>query len=266
MLLDRRRLLMGWAVGVLGLGAAACESPTAPATGTRTGATEWLIAAAPATGMTLDTLTIAKLDTTRFKCVAGNDCPGVDTITVKLPGNDSLRLIELDSTSKQKVIVGTDTFVFQIGIWDRVPPNPGDFIGIIWKNGKFAGFWGHCSMEPADNWEYITRDPVTGKVEVHWFNRRRTDGKQYHYIYDPKTGKLKILYTPPGSTVETPIYDGPPIQHPRNIPPPIPAAGHGPWTGENQYDSTLPASTGSTRQLDNTAVELASAEGVAAAA
>jgi hypothetical protein len=242
MLHQLRRLLLTAAALGLTMAAAACDSPTAPFEAPRPASR--LVAIEAGTTATLDTATVAPQvhDSTSicsFTCTVWDTDPGVDTITIRQPGGDSIRFRELGPQGQSKIGVGTDSFTLQVGIWDKGTPH-GDFLGVLRKNGQIVGYWGHCSLEGGINAQWVETDPATGKKYVHWKNWATSGvdaGKTYHYIYDPQTNTQKIYYQGPGDTSGRLIYQGPPIQTAGKIPPPVPAAGTW-YTGESQYTSS----------------------------
>jgi hypothetical protein len=133
------------------------------------------------------------------------------------------------------VTVGGNNFGVQIGLIN------GSFIGVIWKNGVFAGYWGYCLFPNAQNYWYKTTD--AGKTYIHWENHEldsagHDTGQQYHYIYDPQTNTLKVYHRDRNGNTKL-IYQGPPIQGHGKLPPPDPA-GANPYTNENQWTTGVP--------------------------
>ncbi|HET6229489.1 MAG TPA: hypothetical protein VFE05_05365 [Longimicrobiaceae bacterium] len=280
MTFDRRRLMLGWSVVALALGAAACDSPTDPLTAPRPASR--LVATGTMATATLDSAAVARDSTPvcSFTCTVWDSTPGVDTVVIRTPGGDSIRLREFGPQGQSKIVVGGDTFTLQVGVWDKGTTH-GDFLGVLRKNGQVVGYWGHCSLVGGINAQWVETDPATGKKYVHWKNWATGGvdaGKTYHYIYDPQTNTLKIYYQGPGDTSGRLIYQGPPIGHATKIPSPVPAAGTW-YTDESQYTSSgaAPGATApghaatttpttKTTSAGSTSVELASAEGMAAAA
>jgi hypothetical protein len=228
--LIRRRLLLGWAVMLVGAGVAACDSPiVAPRSvggGAPLVATADTQAAAPVADSVSDLYA---------NCDINNSCPTTGTVTVTEPGgNATIGTFGPGYTST--VTVGGNNYGFQLGLIN------GSFIGIIWKNGAFAGYWGYCLFPNAMNNWYKTTDP-TGKVYIHWENHeldsnRKDTGQMYHYIYDPQTGTLKVYHRDRNGNTKL-IYQGPPIQGHGKLPPPDPA-GANPYTNENQWTNGVP--------------------------
>jgi len=226
---SRRRFLLGWAVMLVSAGVAACDSSiVAPYS---TGGSRALVA------VPVTEVAVADSDTTDLyaNCDINNNCPTTGTVTVAEPGgNTTIGTFGPGYTST--VTVGGNTYGFQLGLIN------GSFIGIIWKNGVFAGYWGYCLFPNAMNNWYKTTDPVTGKVYIHWENHeldsnRNDTGQMYHYIYDPQTNTLKVYHRKNGTTKL--IYQGPPIQGHGKLPPPDPA-GANPYTNENQWTTGVP--------------------------
>jgi hypothetical protein len=250
MLHQLRRLLLTAAALGLTMAAAACDSPTAPhrplprpeMTGTSASA---LIAATPTT-VVADTPKPVDMYSDSFICNVSSQCPGTGKDTITETGGTKTPLRTLGTPARKTITVGGVTYTFDVSIWDKVNITGGDFVGVIKKNGTFAGYWGHCYFGDGVNAWYTTVEG--GKTLVHWVNSHgdTTNTETYHYVYDPSTGKLKIYHRLNGAAGETLIYDGPPIQHARNLNPPDPAPGKPAWTGESQFDSTVPATTGGT--------------------
>jgi hypothetical protein len=222
---------------------AACETPTlappgaAPGDGPAAliGVANHSMALAPDSAVA----SAADTDTIWFPIDSVNTGdPWPDTIKVGLPAGDTISVRTLGDSGKVKVVVGADTFVYQIGVWENGSASNGDFIGIIWKNGQFAGFWGHCSIKWND-W-YFSRDPATGRIYLHWKNTSATTAWTYHYILDPQTNVMKIYHRRPDGSVVL-VYRGAPIQKQGNLPPPDPPAGQGPWTSEAQVAAWIAA-------------------------
>jgi|GEM_PF-2186232 len=240
LLRDGRRLMFGWAAA-LAVAVSACDAPTlspvaAPAESIR------LIAPATPTATTADTATRADLFP---KCtVSSSRCEGTDTIKIAQPGGDTVRVRTFDENSKNTMIFGGDTVVMQLGILDVNNATGGDFIYVIWRDGQFAGYFGHCAFVDGNNKEYITTDS-TGKKLVHMENSHQdtTNNEVHHYVYDPATNKLKVYHRKNGETTERLIYDGPPIKNIANVPPKDPPAGQGPYTSEAQLSSTTGTGT-----------------------
>lgn len=228
----RRRWLFGWAVMLVSAGVAACDSAVTAPTSTGRG----LVATEPATAVA-----VADSDTTSLwtpSCDLTNHCTPTDSVRVTEPGGN-VTIGTFDSTTTATVTVGGNTYKFQLGLTGV----GGSFIGILWKNGAFVGYWGYCLFPNAMNSQYKTTDPATGKVYIHWENHEldsanHDTGQMYHYIYDPQTNTLKVYHRKNGTT--TLIYQGPPIQSHNKLPPPDPAPGAGPYTGENQYTNPAP--------------------------
>jgi hypothetical protein len=243
LLKDGRRLLFGW-TAALAVAVSACDSPTlervtAPAESTRL----IVLETTTTTATTADTATRADLFP---KCtVSSSRCEGTDTIKIAQPGGDTVRVRTFDENSKNTMIFGGDTVVMQLGILDVNNATGGDFIYIIWRDGQFAGYFGHCAFVDGNNKEYITTDS-TGKKLVHMENSHQdtTNNEVHHYVYDPETNKLKVYHRKNGETTERLIYDGPPIKNIANVPPKDPPAGQGPYTSEAQFSST--SGTGTT--------------------
>ncbi len=243
LLKDGRRLLFGWAAA-LAVAVSACDSPTvaptaAPAESRRLIGHE----TTTTTTATADTATRAELFP---KCtVSSSRCEGTDTIKIAQPGGDTIKVRTFDANSKNTMIFGGDTVVMQLGILDVNNATGGDFIYIIWRDGVFSGYFGHCAFVDGNNKEYITTDS-TGKKLVHMENSHQdtTNNEVHHYVYDPATNKLKVYHRKNGETTERLIYDGPPIKNISNVPPKDPPAGQGPYTSESQLSST--SGTGST--------------------
>lgn len=228
----RQRFLLGWAVMLVSAGVAACDSsPVAPRSagaGAPMVATADTQAAAPADTSTTVTDLYAN-------CDINNSCPTTGTVTVAEPGgNTTIGTFGPGYTST--VTVGGNNYGFQLGLIN------GSFIGIIWKNGAFVGYWGYCLFPNAMNNWYKTTD-ATGKVTIHWENHeldsnRRDTGQMYHYIYDPATNTLKVYHRDRNGNTKL-IYQGAPIQSHGKLPPPDPA-GANPYTNENQWTTGVP--------------------------
>jgi hypothetical protein len=238
----RGRLLLGWAVVALGLGAAACDTPTMVRAPARPGAPGALVAIA------VDTPAHVNMYSDSFNRCVTTGCDGVGTTTITEPGGSTAPMRTLGDPAKKTITIGSDTYVFEVAIWDIVNSSHGDFMGIIRKNGTFVGYWGMCALDGGHNDWYTTTDPATGKKLIHWRNYggiRADTGKVYHYIYDPATNLIKVYYKGPNETTGRLIYQGPPIKHVSNMPPPDPGPGHAPYTSESDYDTTLATGTGS---------------------
>jgi len=229
----RRSRLLAWAVMVVSAGVAACDSAVTAPTTTGRGLVS--------TETTQQAAAVADSDTTSLwtpSCDLTNHCTPTDSVTVAEPGGN-VKIGVFDSTTTAKVTVGGNTYKFQLGLTGV----GGSFIGILWKNGTFVGYWGYCLFPNAMNKTYKTTDPATGKVYIHWENHEldsanHDTGQMYHYIYDPQTNTLKVYHQKNGTT--TLIYQGPPIQSKNKLPPPDPAPGAGPYTGEGQYTNPAP--------------------------
>ncbi|MDB4950360.1 MAG: hypothetical protein JWM27_3009 [Gemmatimonadetes bacterium] len=242
--LRTRRWMLTGVVTALALAASACESPTlvsrpAPAAGIE----RLIVEAAPGT---LSPATQAR--DTLFKRCGGvtTGCEGDDTVVIHEPGGGLTPVRVFTDSGSQVVVSGTDTVTAQLGIWDNGDTTNGDFIGVLWRHGQFAGYWGHCSFVDGLNLQYTTTDPA-GNVYIHWENTHANpnDPEMYHYIYDPVHNTLKIYHRhSDGSTVL--IYFGPPIQNADKLFPyvPDPPAGHGPWTNESQWPGQHPTGGG----------------------
>jgi hypothetical protein len=239
----RRGIRMGWLAAVALL-LAACDSPTlAPSAAVPAGGPARLAAVASTAAADTAVAPAADSDTIWFP-IGPVSTTGTwpDSFRLGLPGGDTITVRTLAGDSGEaKVVVGADTFVFQVGVWSNGSSSNGDFIGIIWKNGQFAGFWGHCSLHSND-W-YFTRDPATGKIYAHWKNTLDPSTPwTYHYIYDPQRNVLKIYHRKPDGSVVL-VYLGPPVKKTTNLPPPDPPAGHGPWTSEAQIAAASTSAT-----------------------
>jgi hypothetical protein len=230
---SRRRLLLGWAVMLVSAGVAACDSPVAPRS-VRDGAA--LVALAD----TQAGAPAAAADSTSWfyeGCgTIYNTCPTTGTVTVAEPGGNAT-IGTFGPQWTQPVTVGTDNYGFQLGVIG------GSFIGVIWKNGTFVGYWGYCLFPAAWNDWYKTTD-AAGKVLIHWVNHEldskgNKTGQRYHYIYDPATNTLKVYHRDKNGTTKL-VYQGPPIKSHSKLPPPDPAAGAGPYTNENQWTTGVP--------------------------
>jgi hypothetical protein len=225
----RRKLLPGCATVLASAILAACgDSPVAPrhADPSRT-----LI-------VTMDTAAaVAVADTSNLwtpDCNLDNFCTPTGSVTVPEPGGN-FTIGTFNSTWSATLTVGGNTYKYQMGLTGV----GGSFIGILWKNGTFAGYWGYCLFENAKNRQYKTTDPATGKVSIHWENHEldtagNLTGEMYHYIYDPQTNTLKVYHRQRNGTTSL-IYQGAPIKNHGKLPPPDPAPGAGPYTNENQY-------------------------------
>jgi len=228
----RQRLLLGWAVVLVSAGVAACDSPIVAPRSVGGGAP--LVA-------TADTQAAATADTSTTttdlyaNCDINNSCPTTGTVTVAEPGgNATIGTFGPGYTST--VTVGGNNYGFQLGLIN------GSFIGIIWKNGAFAGYWGYCLFPNAMNNWYKTTD-ANGKVTIHWENHeldsnRKDTGQMYHYIYDPSTNTLKVYHRDRNGNTKL-IYQGPPIKTHSKLPPPDPA-GANPYTDESQWTTGVP--------------------------
>jgi hypothetical protein len=241
-------MLFGW-VAALSVLAAACDSPTL-APSARAG----ILINAPFsfdTALVRDTMvSVADSDTTDLwpDCtVDSSRCPGTDTIKIAQPNGDTVPVRVFGPGEQTTIVVGQDTFVFQLGILNEDNSTGGDLMGIVWKDGEFAGYFGHCVFGDGDNREYITTDPLTGKQYIHWenFHQDTTNTEMYHYIYDPSTNTLKIYHRPNGGTAVL-IYQGPPIKDIHNTPPPDPQPGNGPYTSESQFPGNSSTPSGGT--------------------
>lgn len=227
---SRRRYLLSWAMLVVSAGVAACDSPTAAPLST--GGGRALVAVAESAS------TVAAADTADLfpGCSINNGCPTTGTVTVpETGGNSTIGTFGPQWTAP--VTVGGANYGFQIGLVN------GSFIGIIWKNGVFQGYWGYCLFPNAQNNWYQTTDPATGKTYLHWENHeldsnRNDTGQVYHYIYDPSTNTLKVYHRDRNGNTKL-IYQGPPIKDHGKLPPPDPA-GANPYTNENQYTTGVP--------------------------
>jgi hypothetical protein len=243
------RVLLKWCVLALAAGAAACDSPTvtdAPYSVNVPAGSRVL------TPVTADTA-VAVTDTADLfpNCtVDSSRCPGTGTKTLTEPDGTPTKIRTLGDSAKTTITVGTSKFTFELAIRDNNSPTGGDFIGVIYKDGVFVGYFGYCVYLDGVNSQYTTTDGA-GNTYIHWENTHADTTKKdmYHYIYDPKNNELKIYHKKADGTTVL-VYQGPPIKNAENIPPPDPAAGAGPYTGENQYAPgsipTTGTSTGTT--------------------
>jgi hypothetical protein len=232
----RRRFLLGWAVMLVSAGVAACDSsPVAPSTeGSRA------LAATTTETVAADTATQAGAadSTSWFYEGCGtiyNTCPTTDSVTVAEPGGN-VKIGTFGPQWTQPVTIGTDKYGFQLGVVG------GSFIGVIWKNGTFVGYWGYCLFPRAWNDWYKTTD-ATGKVLIHWVNHEldskgNKTGQRYEYVYDPQTNTLKVYHRDKNGNTKL-VYQGPPIKTHSKLPPPDPA-GADPYTNENQWTTGVP--------------------------
>lgn len=227
MLENRRRMLFSW-VAALSIAAAACDSPTfAPRSADPAGPTR-LVATTTAVA--------AREDLFPNCTLTSSQCEGTGSISITEPDGDKIPVRTSDNTTKRTLVVGQDTFVFQVGIHDVDNETGGNFLFIIWKNGQFVGYFGQCLWEDGDNKAYMVTE--NGKTYIHYENTHQppsTSTEMWHYIYDPQTNTLKIFYRPNGGTAVE-VYRGPPIKNQENLRPPLPQNGAGPWTSENQFD------------------------------
>jgi hypothetical protein len=228
----RRRFLLGWAVMLVSAGVAACDSPVAPRS----------MGGGPALVAMADTQAGAPAaaadSTTWFYEGCGtiyNNCPTTDSVTVAEPGGN-VKIGTFGPKWTQPVTIGGDNYGFQLGVKN------GSFIGIIWKNGTFVGYWGYCLFPNAWNDWYKTTD-ATGKVLIHWVNHEldskgKKTGQRYEYVYDPATNTLKVYHRDKNGNTKL-VYQGPPIKSHGKLPPPDPA-GADPYTNENQWTTGVP--------------------------
>jgi hypothetical protein len=172
-------------------------------------------------------------------CGLNNFCTPTDSVTVAEPGGN-FTIGTFNPTWSTTLTTGGNTYKYQMGLTGV----GGSFLGILWKNGAFAGYWGYCLFPNANNAQYKTTDPATGKEYIHWQNHEldsanNDTGEMYHYIYDPQTNTLKVYHRQRNGSTSL-IYQGAPIKDHGKLPPPDPAPGTGPYTNESQYTSGRP--------------------------
>ena len=245
MLKDRRKLPLRLLALALAMGAAACaDSPTGTELPYSVNQPRTLVAMTETTSSTAladTTATAGDRDTTDLfpNCdVSGSRCPGTGTATITEPGGTTTKLRTLGADAKKDITVGTTKWTFELAIWDNGSATGGDFIGVIYKDGKFVGYFGYCVYIDGVNSQYTTKD-AAGNVYIHWENTHADTTKKdmYHYIFDPQKNVLKIYHKKTDGTTVL-VYQGPPITHAKNLPPPDPASGAGPYTEEKQFDRT----------------------------